>query len=174
MQTEIFILRANFPKTWIPFDFIFCFVGNSCIIAILPSRVCFNVIIGMTAIVRNEALAPSSVRITVMPIMTLKHTLEGNIAYLFHFKSIVVVYRAPLTLNHHHVFDNWTLFHCYQFCKHCFYVFVFFRDGLWQYGGCFILQHLLHNHTGLGFPVSLLLFQLWTSLGQLQKQLEHG
>lgn len=52
-------------------------------------------------------------------------------------------------------------------------LFVCFRDGLWQSSGCLILQYLLHRDIGLGFSVSLLLFQLWTSLGELQKQLEH-
>lgn len=50
---------------------------------------------------------------------------------------------------------------------------VCFRDGIWQSGGRFILQHLLHCDSGLGLPLSLLLLQLWTSLGELQKQLEH-
>lgn len=48
-----------------------------------------------------------------------------------------------------------------------------FRNRLWQSDSGFILQYLLHHHTGLGFPLSLLLFQLWASLGELQKQLEH-
>lgn len=37
--------------------------------------------------------------------------------------------------------------------------FVCFRGGLWQPGGGIILQYLLHRHTGLGFSISLLLFQ---------------
>ncbi len=87
---NLLILRANCPSTWIHFDHTCYFIGNSCIIAILHSRVGFNNIWARQWCGQDRGACTEVRKHHYHAHMTLKHTILCNIAH----KSLICVFRS--------------------------------------------------------------------------------